>query len=59
MTKGQFLNDTHVSMFICWFRNKLSDFTHSYYNQKEKEEWRCVSFYDACDKYKWGGHNWE
>lgn len=59
MTKGQFLNDTHVSRFICWFRNKLSNFTHSYYNQKEKEEWRCVSFYDACDKYKWGGHNWE
>ena len=59
MTKEQFLNDQYVSGFIQWLRDKLSNFTHSYYNQKEKEEWQCTSFYDACHKYKWGGLNWE
>lgn len=38
MTKEQFLNDQYVSGFIQWVRDKLSNFTHSYYNKKEKEE---------------------
>ena len=36
MTKEQFLNDQYVSGFIQWLRDKLSNFTHSYYNQKEE-----------------------
>lgn len=59
MTKEEFLNNPDVSKFIQWFCNKLSNFPHSYYNHREKKDWCCASFYEACEKYSWANHGWE
>lgn len=58
MTKEEFLNDKDVAGFIQWFSHKLSDFPYSYYNYREKKNWKCTSFYDACEKYNWNKSEW-
>lgn len=59
MTKEQFINDKNVSGFIQWFQSKLSAFSYSYYMRREKMDWQCISFYDACEKYRWAGCGWK
>ncbi len=58
MIREQFLNEPDVSGFVQWFCTKLSKFPHAYFLRREKINWQCASFYEACERYQWNGCDW-